>query len=98
MRLPVLALLTLSSLPILPGCTQFPELDTAAAQVAQDAPYPQLVPLETLLTSAAPRTTPEVRASVEGRVAGLRRRADALRGPVISPAVRARMTRGVLAR
>ncbi|WP_417722355.1 hypothetical protein [Salipiger sp.] len=90
-----------SPLPILllcaalTGCTQFPELDATETPGVATAPYPSLVPLETLLAAPAPRATPEMRAGVEGRVAGLRARAARLQGAIIPASVRARMRRGV---
>ena len=42
-----------------------------------------------------PRATPEMRAGIEGRVAGLRARAARLQGPVVPAATRRRMDQGV---
>ncbi len=77
------------------GCTQFPELDETATPGVAEAPYPDLLPLETLLRGAPPRATPDLRAGVADRAAALRARAAFLQRPVIDPATRARMDRGI---
>jgi hypothetical protein len=65
---------------ILAGCASFPEVDAAERRLGTAGPPPVLVPLETVLPSAAPgRATEATAASVEGRAAGLRARAAALR-------------------
>lgn len=91
MRLIVTALLTLAS------CTQFPELDATIAQDQANAPVPALVPLGPVI--AAARTTADREAQIQpelnSRLAKLRARAARLRGPVITPADRARMMRGI---
>ena len=68
------------------GCTQFPELDQTATPGVADAPYPDLLPLDMLLEAPAPRATPEIRAGVEARAAGLQARASALQRARIGPA------------
>lgn len=70
---------------VLAACTQFPELDEAATPGVAEAPYPDLVPLDTLLTGpdeirAVPETVPEV----EARVDLLRAKADRLMGARVS--------------
>lgn len=82
-------------LVLLSACAQFPELDATATPGVAEAAYPDLVPMETLLTAPEPRATPQARAGVEGRAAALRARADRLRGPVVSTPIKARMRRGV---
>jgi hypothetical protein len=70
--------LAVAVLPV--ACTQFPELDEAATPGVAQAPYPQLVPLESLLAAPAPvRATEETVDTVEGRVDSLRSRADRLK-------------------
>lgn len=77
---------------LLAGCAQFPELDAAATPGVADAPYPQLVPLEDLLTAPETvRAVPEAVPEVTSRVDGLRSRADRLKSvrvsqPVSTPA------------
>lgn len=77
------------------GCTQFPELDAARTPGVATAPFPALLPIESLLDGPEPRATPEMRAGIEGRVSGLRARAARLQGPVVSASDRARMEQGV---
>lgn len=57
-----------------------------------DDPYPQLLPIDEILTDPAPVSDPvAVQAELSGDAAGLRARAARLRGPVIDPATRAHM-------
>jgi len=82
----------------LAGCADFPDLPGTMA--AGDAPFPALVPIDGLLALAAGSGAAVLRAEagtagVMGRVAGLSARANALRGPVIDGATRARMRAGV---
>ncbi|MBU2993936.1 hypothetical protein Q4555_11105 [Octadecabacter sp. 1_MG-2023] len=91
MRLTAFLLMTLSA------CTQFPELDgTIAPELVQGA-APDLIPLGPLLlqAEAADQGAAEVETEISPRLANLRGRAAGLRGPVIAPAIRARMLRGV---
>ena len=93
MRLSALAMiLTLSA------CTQFPELDNAVSTSAQDAEFPDLVPVHGLLTQAEPQNgTPEDTINtLNARVAALRNRANRLRGTVVDPTTRRRMKNGVI--
>lgn len=86
------------TLAALAGCTSFPELDAAQTPGIENAPYPQFVPIETLLADDTPvSTTPEAMEEVAARVAALRARAARLSaGPVIDNETRARMARGVV--
>ncbi len=87
-----LAFVTLSGA----GCTRLPPLDETLDPDLRDAPYPQLVPAETLRSRApSPDLTTEDRTDIDARTATLRARADTLRGAVIDPDTRARMARGV---
>ena len=81
---------------LLAGCSTFPQLDDRISPAAEAAPYPDLVALAPILAAAdgAAGRSPPVLA---GRLAALRARATALRGPVVDPATRARMRRGVQA-
>lgn len=76
------------------ACTPFPELDQSVDRTAQTAPFPQLVPLGPLLATLPVADTFPQGPSAD-RIDRLRARAAALRGPVIAPSTRARMTRGV---
>ncbi|SFP71770.1 hypothetical protein [Tranquillimonas alkanivorans] len=65
--LPLLACLSLAA------CAQVPGLDTPAAERALAAPYPELVPLETLLAAAErdPRITVAEAEALQRRAAAL---------------------------
>ncbi|GGA18476.1 hypothetical protein GCM10011326_33870 [Salipiger profundus] len=77
------------------GCAEFPVLDAARTPGVENAPFPALLPLDSLTGGEMPRATPEMRAGIEGRVAGLRARAARLQGPVVPAATRRRMDQGV---
>lgn len=81
----------------LAGCGSFPEVDAVQARIGGGA-APQLVPIEGLIAQAGPgRATAAARDGLAGRAAGLRARAAAMRGPVHSPAVRARLAAAIAA-
>lgn len=82
------------------GCSDFPDLSARIDAQARAADYPALLPLDPLLARAdALETqgaiTPASVAAFDNQIAALRAKASRLRGPVIEPAVRARMRRGV---
>lgn len=79
------------------GCTQFPELDGTVRPELENAPYPELVPLEPILASAQSIQVDPVQteSSLTARLAGLRARADVMRGAVISDAEKKRLGQGV---
>lgn len=80
---------------LLAGCGNFPEVDAAQARVASGV-APQLVPIEGLIAQAGPgRATAAARDGLAVRAAGLRARAVAMRGPVHSPLVRARLAAAI---
>ena len=91
MRLAPLFLITIAA------CTEFPALDGTIPPRDANAPFPALVPLAPLVAqaNAADRGAADVETALTPRLAALRARAARLRGPVIPPAVRARMVRGV---
>ncbi|WP_281983330.1 hypothetical protein [Thalassorhabdomicrobium marinisediminis] len=91
MRLAIALCLTLAA------CAEFPALEGRVSPAVANAPPPELVPLGPLLAraDAAERGAATVPAALSGRIAALRARADRLRGPVIPPATRARMQRGI---
>ncbi|KPP85044.1 MAG: hypothetical protein HLUCCA08_11745 [Rhodobacteraceae bacterium HLUCCA08] len=89
-------------LPALAGCADLPALEGRVSADIAAAPYPAITPLGPILARAdalavSGRASPAALAPVEARLAALRARADALRGPVIPPAQRARLLRGVAA-
>ena len=79
------------------GCTQFPELEGTIRPEAQNSPYPKLVPINPLLRAGAPSATDPVatEAALTQRLAGLRARADRLRGSVLSGRERQRLKNGL---
>lgn len=92
--------LTLVLLPLLASlsaCAEFPELDSTITPAQANAPFPELVPLASLVARADTNNSASanVEAAITPRLADLRARAARLRGPVIAPAIRDRMLRGV---
>lgn len=76
------------------ACGDIPQVGGAQAEAARNAPYPDLVRLDTLLTAqqnTPTRITPASIATSNDRIAQLRARAARLRGPVIDPATRSQM-------
>ncbi len=83
---------------LLPGCTQFPELDATLTDEARRAPYPDLVPLSGLEARInGTYTDPGTAPAIEARVTALKTRAAGLSGTVIDSGTRARMQAGVQA-
>lgn len=59
----------------LAACSQFPELDASVDEQIRDAPYPDLVPVESLTARIGEdRITPGLADAVEGRASGLKAR------------------------
>lgn len=81
----------------LAACTQFPELEGTVAPELEKAAYPDLLPLEPILAQAVKSGVDPVQAEagLEGRLAGLRARADRLRGSVLSGPEKQRLERGL---
>ncbi len=92
----LICVLTLAGLN-LAACTQFPELDHTQTDALENADYPTLVPLDPLLARAsAPGPDPaETETDLTARLAGLRARADAMRGTVLTGAERQRLEDGL---
>lgn len=83
---------------LLAGCTDFPALEGTVSPAARNADYPTLVSIEPMLQAAeaarlSPGATPA--GDLNSRLARLRARARALRGPVIGAATLARMRAGI---
>lgn len=77
---------------LLPACAEFPEVDAALAAEGTPDRFPALLPMDTLLARAdGVVITPQIGTDVAGRVAALNRRADRLRGPVLSRSERRRL-------
>ena len=78
----------------LTGCGTIPEFAGTRAEAARNAPYPDLIPLTTLINTAqsnASRITPASIVTTNSRIARLRAKANALRGPVVDQATRSQM-------
>ena len=75
-------LITIALAVSVSGCAQdLPELRGSISPEAQNAPYPQLVPLDALVArSKAGTTVAAETAGLEGRLARLKRKAAALKG------------------
>jgi hypothetical protein len=82
---------------VLTGCTQFPELDHTQSATLEAAEYPALVPIEPLLARATATGTDPVQTenNLNSRLAGLRARANAMRGAVLSDAEKRRLETGL---
>ncbi len=80
---------------LLSACAQFPALDNTQTPGVATAPYPRLVPFETLLEAPAARATPEMREGVLDRADSLRERAGQLTGPVVDEDTQERMRQGI---
>ena len=91
-----LAISCLTAATTLAACSAFPERQEDADLAAREAPYPQLVPVETLRTQV-PQTdiTTESQATLEARITRLRNRATRLKGTVVDGGTQARMSQGV---
>ena len=89
--------LLLPCLLLLAACTEFPALEGTVPPAQANAPFPALVPLAPLVAQAeTPQTDAAgAEAALAPRLSALRARAARLRGPVIPPAQRARMLRGL---
>lgn len=71
-RLAILAL-------ALSACSTFPELDARLTEADRAAPWPELVPVETLLADAGPAGAAAPTDDLAARLVALRARAEALR-------------------
>jgi len=91
-----LALSCLVAATTLAACSQFPQLEEDAALGARDAPYPELVPAESLRAQApGAQITDDSQAALDTRITRLRSRAARLKGTVVDGGTRARMSQGV---
>lgn len=79
------------------GCTQFPDLDHTQTGALDAAEYPALVPIEPLLAQAntAGADPVQTQDNLDSRLAGLRARANALRGTVLTDAEKRRLETGL---
>lgn len=84
------------SFGLLAACTGFPALDGKVSATARAAAYPKLLPINDLLTRPSPPRLSETDvAALTARAARLRRRAAALRGPVVDQSTRKRLASSV---
>lgn len=79
----------------LAACTDFPQVDAALSQNGPSADYPEISPFEQLKSDQVPRLTGVDDDALRARAEALRARVGGLRGPVIDPDTRDRMTAGV---
>lgn len=79
------------------GCTQFPQLDHTQSDTLRGADYPALVPIEPILAGVETPTTDAAteEAALTSRLAGLRARANRIRGSVITEAEKKRLKDGL---
>jgi hypothetical protein len=89
--------ITLLSLLAITACTQFPQLDGTVAPEIENAAFPELLPLEPILSQTAGGVVDPVReeTNLQGRLAGLRGRANRLRGSVLTSAEKRRLEQGL---
>jgi hypothetical protein len=81
------------------GCGEFPQGTENFPPVAQNADYPALVPLASILAQADGSQNQTIQAAtsqLEQRIQNLQRRAANLRSPVIDAPTRARMQQATL--
>lgn len=89
-------LIAISMLSVLglAGCGAWPDPQIPGDAAARAAPWPTLLPISAIL-AGAPAAAAGPAAPPAERIAALRSRAAALRGPVIDGAARARLSRGI---
>ncbi len=94
---PIAAVLALLAAAGLAGCEQAPELDGTIPASLEDADFPALVPIESLLVPLpGSREESETQLQqLQNRRDRLRERARQLGGPVVDDRTRARMRTGV---
>jgi len=95
--IPTRLALAVAALLFATACTQLPELDATVPAHLQNAPYPDLIPLDgSLAAEQLPRDQAEpIEQSLAARRSRLQARARELDGPVVDPAARKRMQGGV---
>ena len=79
------------------GCTTFPELEDTQTEALEAAEFPVLVPVDPILAGTKPvdTTAPDTRTDFDARLAGLRARAEAMRGTVLTDAERRKLEDGI---
>jgi len=80
----------------LAACAEIPALEDRIDATARNAPYPTLINIDPLLAQAGQTASgTAITQDMTARIAALRARANALRGPIIPASLRNRMARGV---
>lgn len=76
------------------GCVQFPAIEDATSEVARNAEYLELIPLDPIADILAGPGTETIvtEEKLEARVSNLQSRADDLRSPVLNAEDRARLS------
>jgi len=77
------------------SCSDFPELEDTIGAADRAAAYPDLVNLDTLLVGVPENRVTKASADLGTRLAGLRSKANRLRGTVLTQAERQRLASGV---
>ena len=94
--------LALALIPLLAGCSDFPDLGGAVSPAAATAPAPRLVPIEGLILAAIGPSRPgepldaaaalaATTGSMAARVAALKARAAILRGAPVDETTRSKL-------
>ncbi len=78
---------------LLAACTDFPDLDRVISEDSRRADFPSLIAIDPLLMTAQSDSerADTIAKSLIARAANLKRRARALRGPVIERRIRVKM-------
>lgn len=87
--------LVLACLLAVAGCTEFPEFAGYPSATADSAEYPDILPMAALMETLPSATGAGVAGNLAARAAGLRQRADWLRGPVVDYRSRSRLMAAV---
>ncbi|EAQ24940.1 hypothetical protein [Roseovarius sp. 217] len=81
---------------LIAGCSDLLPLDAALRNGTRGAAYPDLIPAEQITDRGTTnRITPETAPDLDQRSAGLRARAQRLKGGVVDPTTQSRMQSGV---
>lgn len=90
-------IIVLCIMAALPGCGDFPEVDAATNPAALKAPYPALVPTESLRAGVPEKVIEDdTTDTLEARADRLRARADRLkRGAIVDSETKARLDREI---
>lgn len=75
---------------VLSACVEFPDLDSVISEDSRRADFPNLIPIDPILMSAQSDSdlADTIAKNLIARAADLKRRARALRGPVIERRIR----------